>query len=126
MNHKISIKLDSLIIYAELNDSVTAEKIFDNLPLESVGNLWGEQIHIRTDIRSKLDPNASVVVQPGDIVYWPPEMAICIIYGNDPDSTDGIIRAPSAVNKIGKVLTEISLLDHVQDDCQVMVTRMDI
>ncbi|MFH1414700.1 MAG: hypothetical protein ABIH89_01270 [Elusimicrobiota bacterium] len=43
MTKKIKIKVAGKEIWAELNESVTAGKILDILPVKASGNLWGEE-----------------------------------------------------------------------------------
>lgn len=125
MNRNILIKLDDIQIKAELNESITADKILDSLPIESVGNLWGEEVYFRTDIVSQIDETAKVAVEIGDIAFWPPSNAICIFYGKTPVSTETEIKPASAVNIIGKVISDIECLKQLKDGAEIKVTRLE-
>jgi len=125
MERKIRINLDNIILEAELFDNITAEKIWDSLPLESFGNLWGEEVYFSTTVTSPLDETSHIIVQKGDIAYWPPSKAMCIFWGKTPVSTDTEIKAASAVNIIGKVTSDLSCLNSLKDGCDVLVTKIE-
>lgn len=125
MTRKIKIKMDDVTIEAELYDNVTAEKIWDSLPIESVGNLWGEEVYFPTIVTAQLDKTSHIVVNKGTVGYWPPSKAVCIFYGKTPVSTDTEIKAASAVNIIGKVTSNMSCLNSLDDSCDVLVTRIE-
>jgi hypothetical protein len=125
MERRIKIKLDEIEIYGTLNDTITSDKIWDSLPLESVGNLWGDEVYFRTDIKSALDNTSCLSVDLGDIAFWPPNNAICIFYGQTPASTPGEIKPASAVNIIGKITDDLSKLKKVNDDCEIYMSRIE-
>ena len=124
MNRKNNVKLDDIEIKVKIDDSITADKLWDSLPLESVGTLWGEEVFFRTDISASLDNNSKLVVELGDVGYWPPNKAMCIFYGKTPASTDHEIRPASAVNVFGKVVDDIEKLKKVKEDCDILVTKV--
>ena len=45
---------------AELNDSDTAKKIFDALPIEGSANVWGEEIYFSIPLEIDLASNCRV------------------------------------------------------------------
>ena len=45
MEKKIRILIGELKVEAELNESKTAQMIWEALPIEGKGNLWGEEIY---------------------------------------------------------------------------------
>jgi hypothetical protein len=53
-----------------------------------------------------LESDAQEVVQSGDLGYWPSGNAFCIFFGPTPMSDEGEIRPASAVNVIGKVISD--------------------
>lgn len=123
MGRKINIKIDGKEIKAELNASITADKVWDALPIESIGNLWGDEVYFSTNITSSIDDTSKVVVEIGDLAFWPPNNAFCIFYGKTPLSTDDEIRAASAVNIIGKLLSTPEELKDITDSCTIKVIR---
>jgi hypothetical protein len=99
----ITIRVGSVTMAAELNDSPTAHMIFQALPIQASFNTWGEEIYFPIPIQSELDDSARDVVELGDLGYWPPGKAFCIFYGQTPMSKPGEIRPASAVNIVGKI-----------------------
>src|SRR4030065_1591910 len=104
MERKIRILTGELKVEAKLNDSKTAQLIWDALPMESNINLWGEEIYFSIPVKAGQEEGAREVVSAGDLGYWPPGHAFCIFFGPTPASRGDEIRAASAVNIIGKVL----------------------
>lgn len=125
MSRKVLIQLDKIKVEVELNDSVTADKIYDALPIESIGNLWGDEVYFRTDIVSQIDETAKVTVELGDIAFWPPSNALCIFYGKTPVSTDEEIKPASAVNIVGKVTSDIEILKKLKEGAEIKVTKLN-
>ena len=107
---KINIILGDLVLGAELNDSPTAQKVYDSLPLESSFNTWGDEIYFEIPVEMALESDARDVVQMGDLGYWPSGNAFCIFFGPTPMSSPGEIRPASAVNIIGQVVGDATQL----------------
>jgi hypothetical protein len=102
MSRRISIVIGDLQVDAELNDTRTAALIWDQLPVESIYNTWGDEIYFSIPVET--DPEDSVAaVQLGDLGYWPPGNAFCIFYGKTPASRGNEIRPASPVSVVGRV-----------------------
>jgi hypothetical protein len=101
---KIIIKAAEVVLEAELNESATAEAIWQALPLEGSANTWGEEIYFRIPLSQDLEPDARELVELGDLAYWPQGQAFCIFFGATPISGPGEIRPASAVNIVGQLL----------------------
>jgi len=102
---KILIKTKEVEMEAELNETKTAKLIWENLPIESKINTWGEEIYFAIPVKLPAE-NAVNTVSIGDIAYWPEGHCFCIFFGKTPISTDKEIRPASAVNLIGKLLAD--------------------
>ena len=109
MPNRIKIKVGDITLDAELNDTKTAELIWDALPIEGACNTWGDEIYFSIPVETGAE-NAVEVVEMGDLGYWPPGHAFCIFYGKTPASRGDEIRPASAVNPIGKVLGDATIL----------------
>ena len=81
---KILIKAAEVVVEAELNKSATAEAIWQALPIEGPANTWGEEIYFRIPVSQDLEPEASELVELGDLGYWPQGEAFCIFFGATP------------------------------------------
>lgn len=119
---RIKIEIGPLSTDAELNDSPTAKKIADSLPLNSPFNTWGEEIYFTLPVEADLDDTAREEVAPGDLGYWPTGRAFCIFFGETPGSPPGKIIPASAVNIIGRVLGDATRFRTVMGEKVIRVT----
>ena len=109
MPEAIVIRVGDVELEAELNDSETARKFFDALPLESEYNVWGDEIYFEIPVSSGPE-NPKETVSIGELAYWPPGRAFCIFYGRTPASTGNEIRPASPVNPLGQIVGDATLL----------------
>ena len=55
-----------------LDDSPTAQALADALPIDGRAQLWGDEIYFPVpQVAADLDDTAVVVVNVGDLGYWP-------------------------------------------------------
>jgi hypothetical protein len=118
---RIAIRIGTLSIEAELNDTLTAKKIAAALPLRTSFNTWGDEIYFAIPVNADLDDSAQDVVEVGDLGYWPPGKAWCIFFGQTPVSQPGKIMPASAVNVIGKILGDATQFKTVMREREVIV-----
>jgi len=123
MEKKINILISDLKIEAELNESNCAQLIWEALPIEAKGNLWGEEIYFAIPVKTGLEPGAREVVSAGELGYWPPGHAFCIFFGPTPASRGEEIRAASAINAIGKVLSDPKAFRKVKEGAKVTIEK---
>ena len=64
---KVKIKVDDITIDAELNDSDTAAKILEILPIEGRANVWGDEIYFDIPLHIELETDARA---GGKSVIW--------------------------------------------------------
>ena len=123
MEKKIRILIGDLKVEAELNESKTAQLIWEALPIEAKANLWGEEIYFSIPVKAGLEKGAKEVVSAGDLGYWPTGHAFCIFFGPTPASRGDEIRAASAVNIIGKVLGDPKVFLKVKNGSKITLER---
>ena len=123
MGKRINILVGDLKVEAELNDSKTARLIWETLPIEAKVNTWGEEIYFAIPVKTGLEEGAREVVSFGELGYWPTGHAFCIFFGPTPASRGNEIRAASAVNVIGKVLTDPKVFLKVKDGVKVALEK---
>lgn len=123
MEKKIRIRVGELKVEAELNESKTAQLIWESLPIEGKTNLWGEEIYFAIPVTTGQEQGSRDVVSPGELGYWPPGHAFCIFFGPTPASRGNEIRAASAVNVIGKVLTDPKVFRKAQDGVKITLEK---
>jgi len=117
----IRIIIGPLSMEAEINDTPTARRIVDALPLRATFNTWGDEIYFPIPVEAGLDESAREVVQLGELGYWPPGRAFCIFFGQTPMSRPGEIRPASAVNIVGKILGDASQFKAVIREKEVLL-----
>ena len=125
MGNKIKIIVQDLEIVAELNETRSAHLIWEALPIEGKANLWGEEIYFKIPVKIGLESGAREVVSAGELGYWPAGSAFCIFFGPTPVSQGNEIRAASAVNIIGKVLSEPKVFLKVKDGAKVLLEKVE-
>jgi hypothetical protein len=118
----ITIRVGDVVIQAELNESGTAQLVWDVLPVEAKANTWGEEIYFRIPVNADLEAPKSVV-NLGDIGYWPTGNAFCIFYGKTPASGDDDIVPASPVDIIGRVTSDVTVLTAISDPGRVRVEK---
>ncbi|HJX60921.1 MAG TPA: cyclophilin-like fold protein [Thermodesulfobacteriota bacterium] len=123
MEKKIRILVSDLKVEAELNESNTARMIWEALPIEAKANLWGEEIYFSIPVKTGQEKGAREVVSSGELGYWPPGTAFCIFFGPTPASRGDEIRAASAVNIIGKVLSDPKAFLKVKDGAKIILEK---
>jgi len=116
---KIKITVGHLSMEAELNDSPTARKVAEALPIRTSFSTWGEEIYFSIPVQAGLDDTAREVVKLGDLGYWPSGSAFCIFFGQTPMSEPGKIVPASAVNIIGKVIGDATKFKEVMREKEV-------
>jgi len=120
---KIKIRIDNLSIEAELNDSPTAKKVAEALPITASFNTWGDEIYFAIPVDAELDETAREEVEMGDLGYWPSGKAFCIFFGQTPMSESGRIVPASAVNIIGRVIGDATRFREVMHESEVTLVR---
>ncbi len=120
---RIRILSEGLKVEAELNASETARRLWEALPIQARANRWGEEIYFAIPVESGLEKGSRETVAAGELGYWPPGRAFCIFFGPTPASRGDEIRAASAVNIIGKVLSNPKVFQKVLDGAIITLEK---
>ena len=123
MSRNIIISSGNVEVEAELFDTLTADAIWESLPLTSEVNTWGDEIYFTVPVQAGLEADAKDIVEEGDLGYWPTGAAFCIFFGPTPVSRKGEIRPASAVNVFGKVNGSLSVLRSIDPGTEISVKR---
>jgi len=123
MPKAIKITAGQIQVAAELNDSSTAQAVYDELPIKAKGSRWGGEIYFSIPVEAELEADSRDVLEAGELGYWPPGKAFCIFFGPTQASQANEIRAASAVNIVGKMKRAWSGLWDVQDGSDVCVEK---
>ncbi|MDH4269708.1 MAG: cyclophilin-like fold protein [Dehalococcoidia bacterium] len=120
MGNKIRITAGAIEADAELNNTRTAQEIWEALPIRSRINLWGDEIYFSIPLRLKLEAGQEVV-SIGDLGYWPEGNAFCIFYGLTPVSQRDEIRPASPVTVFGKVIGDATIFKKVATGTEINI-----
>ena len=123
MVKRIRIEVGSIEAIAELNDTRTAQAIWEALPIKGQVNLWGEEIYFSISLSLKLE-GGQKLVNIGDLGYWPQGRAFCIFFGPTPISGGGKIRPASAVTVFGRVTSDTTVFKQVASGTEITAERM--
>jgi uncharacterized protein len=121
---RIIIRIGTLAMEADLNDTPTANKIAAAVPIRTSFNTWGDEIYFAIPVTAALDDSAQEVVEIGDLGYWPPGQALCIFFGQTPASQPGKIMPASAVNVVGKVYGDATRFKAVMREREVVLEAL--
>ena len=119
----ITISVDDITLEAQLNDSRTAAKILEILPVEGSANVWGDEIYFDIPLEIEQASDARAEVEVGELGYWPAGPAFCIFFGPTPVSTGDKPRAYSPVNIFGQILGDAKQFKSVSSGARVQVIR---
>lgn len=120
---QIVISAGSVRAEAELNDSPTAQQVWEALPIEGRANVWGDEIYFEIPVSAEQAPDARAEVQVGELGYWPVGHAFCIFYGPTPASRRKEPRAYSPVNVLGKIIGDATMFRAVPGGTAVHIER---
>lgn len=121
----LQISVGQLVITATLNDSATSDQLWDALPITGRANIWGDEIYFSIPVDADEAVDARETVDMGSVAYWPPGNALCLFWGPTPTSAPGEIRPASAVNVMGVIDGDPTVLVQVSDGVEVLVERAD-
>jgi hypothetical protein len=125
MSRRIKVTVGEVEVYGELNETRTADLIWNSLPFESQVNTWGDEVYFSIPVQTELEDSAREVVDLGDMGYWPSGNAFCIFFGPTPNSRGDEIRPASPVNIFGKVVGDPKALKTVSTGASVRVEVRD-
>jgi hypothetical protein len=122
MGKRIKIKARTIEVIAELNDTKTAQAIWDALPIKGFANLWGDEIYFSIPVIIPPE-SGKEVVNLGDLGYWHEGNAFCIFFGLTPISKGKEIKPASAVNVFGKVIGDATVFKKVSSGTKIVVEQ---
>ncbi len=122
MNRTIQFKVSGIELEAILNNSRTAEAIWEALPITAHTNTWGDEIYFTVPVKLELEKGQELV-EMGDLGYWPSGSAFCIFFGPTPMSRGEEIRPASAVTVFGKVVGDVTVLKRINSGTQIIIER---
>jgi uncharacterized protein len=119
----IKIKIGTLELSAEMNDSVTATKLLSLLPLKFSMSRWGDEYYGDCGIKTALSQDSRDIMEVGELAVWPAGNALCIFFGPTPASRGNEPRAVSPVNPVGRLLDSPDALKKLDSSIHVRIER---
>jgi len=117
----IKIKIGTLELSAEMNDSVTATKLLSLLPLKFSMSRWGDEYYGDCGIKTDLSQDSRDIMEVGELAVWPAGNALCIFFGPTPASRGNEPRAVSPVNPVGRLLDSPDALKKLDSSIHVRI-----
>ena len=124
MPTQVKIIVGNVTLKAELFDTACAKAIAKNLPVEARPDEWGDEFYFEIPVAISLDETATAKVKSGDIGYWPPGRAMAIFFGPTPMSTGSDPVPASAVNLVGKIIDDATLLKKVKGASKISIAAV--
>lgn len=118
----IEIQAGDITAQAELNETQTAQAIWEALPFEGRAHRWGEEVYFSIAVALETE-RGQEVVEVGDLGYWAPGRAFCIFFGPTPASRGDEIRPASPVTVFGRLKGEATVFQEVKEGMPVIVRR---
>lgn len=119
--HRIKISAGNVVVSARLDDTDAANRLWEALPVQASANTWGDEIYFSIGIDAELDDTAQETVELGAVGYWPPGDALCLFFGPTPLSVGDEIRPASAVNVLGMIEGDSTVLKAVSGGTLIVV-----
>jgi len=124
MGKKILIRAGAIEAEAELNDTGTAQAIWETLPIKGRINLWGDEIYFSIPLSLELEAGQELV-NMGELGYWPEGNAFCIFFGPTPVSRGDEIRPASPVTVFGKVIGDATVFKKATAGTEVTIRNRE-
>ncbi len=119
----IQISAGDVTVTATLNDSGTADGLWNALPITGRAQTWGDEIYFSSPVSAEEEADSQETVEAGAVAYWPPGSALCLFWGPTPMSAPGEIRPASAVNVKGSIDGDPTVLGQVAGGTEIVVER---
>ena len=122
---EIIIQCRTVKLRGILNDSSTATKVWNVLPIKSKAHRWGDEVYFNTGITTNLEPDATDVVEPGTICFWVEGNSVAIPFGKTPISIGNECRLVTDVNIIGNITTSLEPLFSIREKTNIEIRKFE-
>ena len=122
---RIKIVIGDLSMEGELNDTPTACKVAEALPIRASFSTWGDEIYFTIPVVAELDESAREEVELGVLGYWPTGKAFCIFFGPTPASSGEKPVAASAVNVLGNLTGDFENIRDIPYGAMITIERVE-
>ena len=121
---KCKITIDKIIFEVVLFNSLTANKIWNSLPISSNIKTWGKEIYFYTDVVANKESNSKSIIEFGEIAYWPTGKVIAIGFGKTPISKKDEIRLADDCNIWGETKFDLKKLENIAEGQPIKIEKI--
>ena len=121
---KVILKCKETKLVLDLRETLTADIIYNALPLKSKVQKWGDEIYFETGLSIELESDAKSIVNIGEIAFWNSGSAIAIGYGKTPISKGNEIRLISPCNIWADCKFEKSYIENIKENETVILEKI--
>ena len=121
---KVILKCKETKLVLNLRETLTADIIYNELPLKSKVQKWGDEIYFETGLSIELESDAKSIVNIGEIAFWNSGSAIAIGYGKTPISKGNEIRLISPCNIWADSKFEKSCIENIKENETIILEKI--
>ena len=121
---KVILKCKETKLVLDLRETLTADIIYNALPLKSKVQKWGDEIYFETGLSIELESDAKSIVNIGEIAFWNSGSAIAIGYGKTPISKCNEIRLISPCNVWADCKFEKSDIENIKENDTIFLEKI--
>jgi hypothetical protein len=121
---KVILKCKETKLVLDLRETLTADIIYNALPLKSKVQKWGDEIYFETGLSIELESDAKSIVNIGEIAFWNSGSAIAIGYGKTPISKGNEIRLISPCNIWADSKFEKSCIENIKENEIIILEKI--
>jgi hypothetical protein len=121
---KVILKCKETKLVLDLRETLTADIIYNALPLKSKVQKWGDEIYFETGLSIELESDAKSIVNIGEIAFWNSGSAIAIGYGKTPISKGNGIRLISPCNIWADSKFEKSCIENIKENETIILEKI--
>lgn len=126
MPRKVILRIGSVELRGELNDTPAGEAMARALPIECRWSRWGDEYYGATRPAFGRYPGASTdLMEVGDLAYHAESGWFCLFFGPTPASRSGEPRAAVPVQKVGRVDGDWSAVKALGDSVEALLLAAD-
>ncbi len=115
----------SIAVQLRPEPTPTIQALLTAVPFSSNASTWGDEVYFNAPFHAKLEADARVDMEVGDVAFWPDGDAIAIFFGSTPASVSDKPRAYSPCNIIGTLVGDVSALKRIRSGDSVEVARAE-